>query len=998
MVSDEAHELWSRLEDLEFSLRKTCPSNVGKENAPLNRYKDILPYDNCRVVLSPAVGGSDYVNASLVRARTDGMPDAIASQAPHNDSAFAGFWACVWQNGVTAIVVLSNMMENGRVKVHRYFPDTVGQSVEHGATVITLVAKEANGDVITRRMSLACQNAVRDVVHVQFTGWPDRKVPESPSVLLSLIRLVRGTLHRQRVSPPPGSSVRPSPLLVHCSAGVGRTGTFLALMEMNIMLERNPAAGVDIMAVISHLRRCRTRMVQTNVQLDFLLEALAHLRSFGTSAGRAAGASGAAKGVGASNSQHAMQLSNTELQQRRANMSRTSDGAGKRGPVPAATPASSMSNAYAKPSTNGEDLFGSDPFGDSFVQLGSSAAPSQANAGGKWSAATALSSASTATAAAAASEQAHRNRSSPWDTPGVSGLRPQARASAQPGASSTSAFAASDFASPPSSLTATSAAADQSESLIALCGSRSHSMTAAPGLGGFLPTIPSATMTLGGGGPVASLASDTTLFSSTNQSTSSADPFAPQQQQPLQQTFSHSNFSSRGSNPAARDLFDAAPFSSMPAPVQQEQQQQQPLSSGFPAPSTQTSMPSAFSSNPSQSMGMGTNAFASSSHFPAGQQHSVFGSAAQPALSNPALSSPYAQSNSQQSGHLPQTSAAYSQAGSAPNSTGSMPFPSVQGAANTGFPAVSQHHMQPQQAQQFPTFQQPLQPEQSGSFLPSIAVATSSPAFFQQQGMSGCPASGGASASASLSATGLPSMQASGMASPQFAHGVAGSAAAAAPAAAAGGHFPSSQRTPQTANLFSSIGTDPFSSAGNSPMYQQQQHLSYRAPLQGNTGFSNDRQGGGGSGWQAAGQTSTNFPAASTGNPFGGVSPAASAANANPFSMGTGQASPHSGIMAASAFPTPGHQQQQHYQQQQQQPSQWPGQSPNPQDSLNPFAMHSMSGAGAAAALSPSPAGPVANGYGGGGGSMTLGGAAQTVAAAGAFQTRRQRQQQRRFA
>lgn len=280
MAEMETAVIWNRLKDLSKLIKAQAPSTHASSHPRRNRYKDIVPYDRTRVVLSPPVNGADYVNASHVRSRTPGISDSIAAQAPHNEESMTAFWECIWQNGVQAIVCLANLLEDGRVKVHKYFPDLQSETVTHGKIRITLIGKEINKLLVLRHLEVTCRGRERRITHMQYTGWPDRGVPESSDDLIDAISYVRQLLASQPpISTPSSSHTKKSPLLVHCSAGVGRTGTFLALMEAIVRLEQNPSLEIDLYDVVSYLRNCRCNMVQTDIQLEFLHKAIAAFKA-----------------------------------------------------------------------------------------------------------------------------------------------------------------------------------------------------------------------------------------------------------------------------------------------------------------------------------------------------------------------------------------------------------------------------------------------------------------------------------------------------------------------------------------------------------------------------------------------------------------------------------------------------------------------------------------------------------------------------------------------
>ncbi|XP_004365141.2 receptor-linked protein tyrosine phosphatase [Capsaspora owczarzaki ATCC 30864] len=233
------------------------PANKSK-----NRYANILPYDHSRVRLSviPGVEGSDYVNANYI----DGYRKShayIACQGPLPDT-FDDFWRMVWEQRSAVIVMVTNEEEKGRVKCHRYWPDD--SEVVFGDVEVRMTRQEELSEFITRVFSLKNirTGETRTVHHLQFTGWPDHGVPHSTSSLIKFVKQAK--------------AVQPNdagPMVIHCSAGVGRTGTFIVT---DMSLERTKVENnVDIFGCVSALRRNRMYMVQTEEQYMFIYQTLA---------------------------------------------------------------------------------------------------------------------------------------------------------------------------------------------------------------------------------------------------------------------------------------------------------------------------------------------------------------------------------------------------------------------------------------------------------------------------------------------------------------------------------------------------------------------------------------------------------------------------------------------------------------------------------------------------------------------------------------------------
>ncbi|XP_060603462.1 receptor-type tyrosine-protein phosphatase epsilon-like [Ruditapes philippinarum] len=238
------------------------------ENVMKNRYKDVCPYDNRRVILKDRE--SDYINASYI----DGYKRQkiyIASLGPtvkQMGADFGVFWNMVWQERVCKIVMLTNLIEQGVQKCDKYWPDK-DVCIMYEDVKVTCQSEEIYPCFTVRIFSVE-KTEKRILYQMHFTAWPDKSTPRDVHGMIEfwekLTRIPRFEL---------------GPILVHCSAGVGRTGTFLAL---DILANEGVAEGtVDIFACVRNLREDRVNLVQTVEQYKFLHEALLHLLSSDTS-------------------------------------------------------------------------------------------------------------------------------------------------------------------------------------------------------------------------------------------------------------------------------------------------------------------------------------------------------------------------------------------------------------------------------------------------------------------------------------------------------------------------------------------------------------------------------------------------------------------------------------------------------------------------------------------------------------------------------------------
>ncbi|NXT72815.1 PTPRK phosphatase, partial [Chaetops frenatus] len=228
-------------------------------NQNKNRYKSIIPYDHCRVVLQPSDTGNGYINASYVD--TYRSPRFfIAAQGPLAGTV-VDFWHMVWQEKTSIIVMLTGLVEQNKIKCEQYWPE---QEQIYGDFTVTLNNTWTTTGLVKRIFSLQKAGCAlpRAVEQFHCLLWPDHGVPRNPSQLLCLVEVVN-----KRVLEAPAG-----PVLVHCSAGIGRTGTFIAL---DFLLKMGKAEGkVDVFHCVQQLREQRVSMVQTKEQYSFLYEAL----------------------------------------------------------------------------------------------------------------------------------------------------------------------------------------------------------------------------------------------------------------------------------------------------------------------------------------------------------------------------------------------------------------------------------------------------------------------------------------------------------------------------------------------------------------------------------------------------------------------------------------------------------------------------------------------------------------------------------------------------
>ncbi|XP_044197115.1 receptor-type tyrosine-protein phosphatase delta-like isoform X29 [Thunnus albacares] len=238
-------------------------------NKPKNRYANVIAYDHSRVLLSAIDGipGSDYINANYI----DGYRKQNAYIATQGSlpETFGEFWRMIWEQRSAIVVMMTKLEERSRVKCDQYWP-TRGTET-YGLIQVTLLDTVELATYCVRTFALFKNGSSekREVRQFQFTAWPDHGVPEHPTPFLAFLRRVKAC------NPPDAG-----PMVVHCSAGVGRTGCFIVI---DAMLERiKHEKTVDIYGHVTLMRAQRNYMVQTEDQYVFIHDALQEAVNCGT--------------------------------------------------------------------------------------------------------------------------------------------------------------------------------------------------------------------------------------------------------------------------------------------------------------------------------------------------------------------------------------------------------------------------------------------------------------------------------------------------------------------------------------------------------------------------------------------------------------------------------------------------------------------------------------------------------------------------------------------
>ncbi|XP_057296349.1 tyrosine-protein phosphatase non-receptor type 12-like [Hydractinia symbiolongicarpus] len=260
-------ESGNALIDIEFERLKyrsseyvRVPTSEGSKevNRKKNRYKDILPFDHSRVVLPKErfVDGSDYINANII---TDEKSKVcyIASQGPL-PSTVDDFWRMIWHYNVTLIIMVCKEVEKGKPRCQRYWPYSEEVIQQKHMKISLAGEKKYTQSLKMRQIKVTKGNKERLVTQLHYMDWPDHGAPETTEAAMQLIEILHETYPKHD-----------QPILVHCSAGCGRTGAIIAIDRITKLIQ-DRAKQINVYDVVLDLRRQRPAMVQTKEQYEFV--------------------------------------------------------------------------------------------------------------------------------------------------------------------------------------------------------------------------------------------------------------------------------------------------------------------------------------------------------------------------------------------------------------------------------------------------------------------------------------------------------------------------------------------------------------------------------------------------------------------------------------------------------------------------------------------------------------------------------------------------------
>ena len=287
-----------------------------RENVQLNRFINIFPYDYNRIKLQLPISGNDYINGSHITGplsettrtstnETPGARDSMEEGLCHDYSKYDNInflatqgplpetleqqWQAIYENDVDIIVMLTNLIEGGNEKCEQYWPSNSGETERYGCYDVILMSEESpRPEILTRKLYLL---DTRDndekrktgkeklITHLHYVGWPDYGVPEENDHIVNLVKDVRSIIKEDT------DRNKRCNVLVHCSAGVGRTGTFIALYQLMEQIETivekrsmtnednnalNDNQTLNIFTAVFQLRSKRVEMVQSWAQYKYL--------------------------------------------------------------------------------------------------------------------------------------------------------------------------------------------------------------------------------------------------------------------------------------------------------------------------------------------------------------------------------------------------------------------------------------------------------------------------------------------------------------------------------------------------------------------------------------------------------------------------------------------------------------------------------------------------------------------------------------------------------
>lgn len=265
------HEFWEiPLNHQEKSVVTGCGTK--------NRYRSILPNERTRVKLSSNDDNplDSYINANYMRGYDGEEKAYIATQGPLPNT-IQDFYRMVWNDRSPIIVMITKLYEKAKAKCELYFPMEVDEVAKYGDFQVTVVSVQPKQGYVVRELLLEHNGETRRLLHYWYDTWPDHKTPQNAHSIVAMATEIEKcrTSFKNLKSPNnnEGQNVSDGPVIVHCSAGIGRTGCFIAIsLAICQLLEEDK---VDILGIVCQMRYDRGGMVQTAEQYEFVHRAIA---------------------------------------------------------------------------------------------------------------------------------------------------------------------------------------------------------------------------------------------------------------------------------------------------------------------------------------------------------------------------------------------------------------------------------------------------------------------------------------------------------------------------------------------------------------------------------------------------------------------------------------------------------------------------------------------------------------------------------------------------
>ena len=254
-----------------------------------NRWKNIIPYDYNRVKLDDTDTVSDYINASYITGYGNKEKKYIATQGPLNKPSIntvPDFWRMIANENVKIIVMVAQTVEKGEPKCAKYWPNEGDvMKINPGMNMEIKTTYENKGSYTVRNIIISrTGHEEQKITHYQMTSWPDHGIPTNPTDFINMSNEIRKKESELKSAQPEYDS----PMVVHCSAGVGRTGVFIAFdinrdrLEATATADTDPTIAdtdptIEVYQTLHGMRQERPEVIQTLAQYIFVHTALLEL-------------------------------------------------------------------------------------------------------------------------------------------------------------------------------------------------------------------------------------------------------------------------------------------------------------------------------------------------------------------------------------------------------------------------------------------------------------------------------------------------------------------------------------------------------------------------------------------------------------------------------------------------------------------------------------------------------------------------------------------------